>query len=264
MAKLTKKELRQHGLAVEILEKSDPLSHEEKELVLQNYHEAATNTNGESGAFFTPLDLAWDHAIELGCRHDDQPTIIDLCSGIGVLAYTASLRYPEAQLTCVEINSEYVSVGKRILPDANWLTLDIGDLEELQSLGQFDYSISNPPFGRVRTFRHITTPRYKGAEAEFKVIDIASHISSTGVFIIPQDSSGFRYSASPYFERRSSKKHDTFLHQTNINLEMGCGIDTSIYSPWKSVNSTVEIVCADFEDVNRSLVPQEIQQELSF
>jgi len=249
MAKLTKQESRNHQAAMELLEK-DVLTDDEKEFVFANYHEGANTINGDAGAFFTPLDLAWEAALELGTAPDNTGRrIIDLCAGIGVLAYTTLLRHRGADVTCIEINPEYVRIGKKLVPEATWICMDVTDVEALRKLGRFHSAISNPPFGRVRTFRGSEGVRYHGGEAEFKVIDVASEIADEGVFIIPQQSSGFQYSGVQCFERRESDKYKAFCEQTGLALDIGMGIDTSFCAEsWKGVKPVVELACVDFRD----------------
>jgi hypothetical protein len=44
----------------------------------------------------------------------------------------------------VEINSEYVKAGRRLLPEVTWVEGDMYDLGLWQSLPRFDEAISNP------------------------------------------------------------------------------------------------------------------------
>jgi len=186
MAKLSRSARNNHNSAVKLL--NNPLLNEsEVEFIFNSYHEAATHLNAESGAFFTPFNLAWDAVLELGIYGDGKGfKILDLCAGIGVLSYCIKRRYPAAEIVSVDINSDYVEVGKKLVPEAGWHCINVGDLAELRKLGHFNFVISNPPFGRVRTFRGIDSPTYKGGEAEYKAIDIAAEISNCGVFILPQ------------------------------------------------------------------------------
>lgn len=90
----------------------------------------------------------------------------------------------------------------------------------------FDYAIGNPPFGRVR--RSADAPRYKGADFEFHVIDIASQMADYGTFIVPQQSASFQYSGRPYYERRETGRATDFEKLTGLVMEAGAGVDTSI------------------------------------
>jgi hypothetical protein len=81
MAKISKEEAARHEEAEKLLEK-DVLTISEREYVLEHWHEGARHLNSVAGAFFTPLELARDFAVEVTGRR-----IIDLCAGIGRLSY---------------------------------------------------------------------------------------------------------------------------------------------------------------------------------
>lgn len=245
MDKLSKVQAKLHMQACDLLKK-DALSEDEKWFVLENWQESANHVNSAAGAFFTPPGLANDFAIEIGggCGR----RIIDLCAGIGGLSFMCHQRgrwdgnYPE--IVCVELNPDYIAVGKKILPQATWVCASVFDLPDL---GRFDFAISNPPFG--------ATPRdggkgpvYSGDKFEYHVIDIASKLAWFGVFIIPQMSAGFTYSGKPYFKRSESDAYKKFSQQTGLKLEPGCGIDCDYYKDdWHGVSVSVEVVTCEFE-----------------
>ncbi|MEM8986543.1 MAG: hypothetical protein AAGC95_07450 [Pseudomonadota bacterium] len=108
MTKLTKRQLKAHQEACELLQK-ERLTDEDEEFVFANWHEGADADISRAGAFFTPLDLAFDFAIDT-----TGPRIIDLCAGIGALAYAVyhhGRNYDNRpQVTCIEINPHYVEV----------------------------------------------------------------------------------------------------------------------------------------------------------
>lgn len=81
MAKLTKAQRKAHQEAETILTQ-DRLSDDDKDFVFENWHQGAEHNIGTAGAFFTPTGLAADFAFDGGGRR-----VIDLCAGIGVLAY---------------------------------------------------------------------------------------------------------------------------------------------------------------------------------
>lgn len=57
MAKLTKKEQKQHNQIIDLVESDRPLTFEEKLFIIENYHEGATVNNAELGSFFTRSGL---------------------------------------------------------------------------------------------------------------------------------------------------------------------------------------------------------------
>ena len=229
----------------------DVLTDDDIEFVFRNYHEAANHVNGMAGAFFTPFDLAFDAALELGLGQQSRShRVIDLCAGIGVLAYATLARFPGVDLVCVEINADYVEIGRKLVPGATWVCADVMDVSAMEKLGRFHSAISNPPFGRVASFRGKSSARYEGGEAEYKVIDVAAGIANTGVFIIPQQSAGFAYSGVQTYDRRESEKYQKFNRDTGIYLEIGMGVDTTFegYQGWKGVSPRVELACTDFDE----------------
>lgn len=246
MAKLTKIQQKLHDQSLEILKK-DILSEDDKEFVFTNWNEGANHSNGKAGAFFTPLDLAFDFAFDVGGNR-----VVDLCAGIGMLSYAflGRNRYEKEKLeiVCVEVNPDYVEVGKKLVPEATWICADVFDVLDM-GLGRFDTAISNPPFGNIS--RKQNSPSYKGKDFEFHVIDIASHLADFGVFIVPQNSAGFNYSGKTYYERQKDGKAVKFQNDTGLRFEAGCGVDTAIYkNEWKGVSPICEIVCVDFTERN--------------
>lgn len=255
MAKLTRNQSTRHNSAVRRLNK-DRLTFEDQEFILQHWQEAAHHINGDDGAFFTPMGLAWDMALEI-----QGPRILDLCAGIGALAFAAYHhgsygRTNPRQIVCVEKNPDYIAVGRKLLPEATWIQGDVFNLppDFLAQYGPFDTVIGNPPFGKLKASR--AAPRYKGGEFELSVIDLASDYAPYGVFIIPQMSSPFAYSGQPFYKRRETLKSVAFYKQTGIDLEAGCGVDCSFYrDDWHGVCPTVEIVCADFDQARQRRRP---------
>lgn len=243
MAKLTKEEAKSHVLAEELAQK-ESLTYAEKLFVLENWQESAHNVNTLSGAFFTPFGLAIEFALEANFYQDCR--IIDLCAGIGTLSLAIldkhRFRENEIEIVCVEKNPEYVALGKKIIPEATWIEADIFDLPDL---GRFDMAISNPPFGKLKVDGKPT--RYKGSEFDYKVIDIASQLADCGAFILPQGSCPFRYSGTGGYTRSDPQKYKKFHKETGIHLDIGAGVDTSVFrDQWHGTSPSVEIVTCEF------------------
>lgn len=250
MSKLTKPEIRAHEAALRLLEK-ESLSHEEILSVFENYREDAEHINSKSGAYFTPFGLANDFTLQVPYQYERTIKIIDLCAGIGVLSYAASLESNDrnrcyADITCIEINPAYVEVGKKLLPRAKWICGDALDPELLKSLGQFDFAMANPPFGN-------TSSPHRGAYIsgafEYMVIEAAARIADQGAFIVPQMSAPFRYSGTPDHQWLKEGRARDFEKKTGIELEFNAGIDTAVHKDkWHGVSPVCEIVCCDFTE----------------
>lgn len=248
MAKLTKEQSKKHQQCLELINSDKALTWEEKDYIIENYQESYAQLNSLSGAFFTPEGLARDFNLEV----PENTEIVDLCAGIGCLSLWAlRMKHPKS-IKCVELNPDYIEVGKRILPEAEWVKSDALDFcdalsKTQQSFGidrTFDVAISNPPFGRIKTSDN-TTCIYTGGDFEFKIIEKSMLIARYGVFIVPQMSSPFKYSGERFYQTLSTGKAVEFMKQTGINLEPNCGIDTSIYkNEWKGVSVICEVLLA--------------------
>jgi len=255
MSRLSKRQASLHAQACALLEK-DKLTFDDKLFVLDNWQESATHVNSVAGAFFTPQGLARELSIEVGGRK-----IVDLCAGIGALAfavfhYSATFSGTDKpQITCVEINPDYVAVGRKILPEATWICADVLNLPP--TVTGFDCAIANPPFGRIASSGK--SPRYTGSDFEYKVLDIASDIAKYATFLIIQSSSPFKLSGVQRYEETRTEKYLAFSKATNIELTPNCGIDTTISDDgpaWHDVKVVTEIVLADFTKTRTRRQPE--------
>lgn len=251
MTKLTREQERLHAQACQLIELNRDLTEEERLFVLDNWQESSTSTNASDRAFFTPAGLARDLSIEVkGDR------IIDLAAGIGRLAFhcrDAWARYEYPTFVCVERNPGYVRVGRRVMPEAEWICADILDLpDRLDELGEFCCAISNPPFGAIPRQRN-APGGYVGRRFEYHAIAVAALLARRGVFIIPQVAAPFRYSGCPNPELDTGDvEYRKFSALTGIELTDTCGIDTSDYDgKWHGVCPRVEIVTSDFTERRR-------------
>ncbi|MFJ8793554.1 methyltransferase [Streptomyces sp. NPDC102462] len=238
--KLSKEQTKQHHRACELVDMKRDLTVEEREFVLDHFHESANMGRTLDGAFFTPAELAGElHHVIPGDR------IIDLCAGIGRLAWHARdywnrrwERLPPREIVCVEKDPEYVRVGRRVLPEATWICADVLDVPGL-NLGPFDCAISNPPFGRIK--RSGNAPGYRGPLFEFHVIAIAETLARRGAFIIPRESAPFRIETG--FVSQDSPAYERFHRETGIKLRPNPGIPTDEYrDQWRDASPAVEIV----------------------
>lgn len=259
---MTKAEAELHQQALALINNSQPLTDDQIEFVLTHWQESTVAAgNVVAGAYRTPPEYALDLR-----HHVYGERVLDLCAGIGCLAWAARDPWGAAwagdkprEVVCVESNPAYVEIGKRVLPEATWICADVFDLPP--GLGKFDTVISNPPFGATR--RTGNGPRYTGRTFEYHLIDIAADYGRHGVFIVPQASAPFRYSgerihrwldpASPHMA-----EYEQFRRQTGIVLDFGIGVDTSVWDEdWHGVKPRTEIVCCDFTKRTATVPPVE-------
>ncbi|RPK32669.1 hypothetical protein EES39_38370 [Streptomyces sp. ADI92-24] len=243
MAKMTNEQATQHRKAQDLIELDRDLTPTEREFVLDNLMEEGTARL--DGAFFTPGGLAVDMVIEAFGKD----RVIDLCAGIGRLAWTAMhyLRPHGAarEIVCIEKNPEYVRVGRKVVPEATWICADVFDVPNMDLGGMFDVALANPPYGKVARGGR-KAPRYTGSRFEYHVIDIAAEVARHGVFLIPQEMAPFRASGVQYFEQVRGDQYEQFERQTGITLEEGCSCNTSQYiDEWRDAAPRTEIVVAD-------------------
>ncbi|GGM67515.1 hypothetical protein GCM10012275_42660 [Longimycelium tulufanense] len=262
MAALTKKDAQRHRQACALLAADRDLTEDEKEFVLQHWQESSTAANRLEGAFFTPLGLARDLAVELhGCHG---PRFLDLGAGIGHLAFANRRRFahcwngePCREFVCVEKNPAYVAVGRQVMPEATWICADILDLLDMVDRlgGPFDVAISNPPFGVLPRTRN--APGYRGRRFEYHVIAVAAALARYGVFLVPQTSAPFRYSGYPTFlHNQGDVEYQRFTAATGLVLKPSCGIDATVHDDqWRGVRPRVEIVTCDLTDRRPPVAP---------
>ncbi len=224
MAKLSREQWKKHERACELVELDRQLTWNEREFILDHWNPMATNNVGAAGAFFTPAEWAEAMMLPLAPRG----RLIDLCAGIGRLAYTA-FRWGGEEITeivCVEINPDFVRVGKRVLPEARWIEGNAYDQELVRSLGTFDKALSNPPFGKVPTVNGSGKWLSTHAQgADVMAVEIGAMLAGAGVYIIPADKTD--YHAEKKEHQRDTRSIGRFLrrHYPEFNINPWAGDD---------------------------------------
>lgn len=223
--KISKDALKNHNIAMDLVHSDKVLHEDDKIFIIEHFQEGANHVNSAHGAFFTPLDLAFDFTIEVPDSLDGLD-IIDLCAGIGTLSF-ASLRKARS-LTCVEFNPDYITVGKRVVPEAEWIHADALTHNYDR---KYDFAISNPPFGNIKTSDH--TGIYKGNRFEWKIAEKAKEIALNAALIIPKNSGSLQYGGETM--RR-------FLKETGLEFDESC-VDISSYrKDWRGASPDCVIV----------------------
>lgn len=239
MAKLSKRELAAHRAAVALLESGHDLTLSECRQVLEDWHEGAGGDQTAASAFFTPCDMACDLSLEMPAHG----SFVDLCAGTGRLAYFAGgqWRYEPhtyQRIVCVERNPAYAEIGRKILPHAEWICGDALDPEVRRQIGTVDVAIANPPFGST-TKSEFAAPRYKGAELDLQVCDVAATLAPYCWAIVPQDRARWNYRG----DRQESKRADRFKAATGLDLWRFASVDPNYFrEDWRGTSPNVEIV----------------------
>lgn len=237
MAKLSKQQMKLHNQAMDLVHSDKVLKRDERMFILQNFQEGFNQANSLAGAFFTPLMLSRDTCIEINSNQ----SVVDLCAGIGGLSFWLDR---DNEVTCVELNPNYIEVGKRVNPYAKWIQMDALEYCETTT-DRFVNALSNPPFGNIKTSDY--KGLYTGSDFEYKIIEAASKVAEFGVFIIPQSSAPFRLSGVREYSDKMETKCKKFVDQTGIEMTPGCGVDTSIYlKEWHGVSPMCEIVTVEY------------------
>jgi methylase of polypeptide subunit release factors len=227
MAKLSTQELKNHDKTERILEKADPLSLHDRQFVLDHWMPEADIVAREK-AFFTPRWMSAAVAMEAA----DDGRVVDLCAGIGSLSWYMTrenrpwaLR-PGFSMTAIEKNPRFVEIGKRLLPEVEWIQGDVFSRTMWDKIGPFDSFITNPPFGmpaRVEWLRY-------GEESSLMVVEVGLRYSrwGTGTAILPQSLCPFRYSGvQEYKQVPPLAKTDRFLRKVPALMQVGA-TDTTV------------------------------------
>lgn len=127
--------------------------------IYENFHPSMIDNQTENGAFYTPYGLAQDVAV----FSNRSGHIVDVCAGIGILAYRLkqmdSYNKNIKSITCIELNPQAVEIGKKLLPTANWICGNVFDENLWNEItkdlpdNRFDFMVSNPPFGKDMNIR---------------------------------------------------------------------------------------------------------------
>jgi predicted RNA methylase len=245
--KLSKRELKEQTEIYEFIKSKEKFTYEELERIYETLNPGFISDVTSHSAYFTPLDLAYDFAL-FGGRHG---IVVDMCAGIGVLSFAALTRDTYdgkiKKIICIERNPEYVKIGKKLVPEAEWICGDVFDRAIWDDIktryGKIDCINSNPPFGKVsKTSVDRSWLKYTGADIDIACIEIAMVNAEWVDLIIPPNSCTFRYSGRPYYEEYENKKIEKLKRETGLDFYMSChSVDCSIYKEqWKNTNIVVE------------------------
>ena len=252
--KLSKPLVKLHEQAEEMVNDTADLKQDEREFIARNWSPLAFHNAsvGAHGVFFTPFEIAMEMTIEMP---GNALRVVDLCAGIGRLALAHEFRVgcDATEYTCIELNEDFVRVGKRVMPQANWIQASVWD-QEIYSLDEkvFDLAISNPPYGKLKRSECPKWLKYNGL-MEYMVAEIAHRIATYGVFLIGQSAAPFSMSGQSGHQVTPSDEHDRLTKEAGICLAANCGIDTEFTmeaaeAKWQGTKIVTEIVLIEGVD----------------
>lgn len=251
--KLTKPQARLVAQTRELLQKNK-LSLDEKEFVLENYVPANMVPLAQ---FFTPYNLA-----SQVCMYtpDDDTAIVDFCAGIGGLAYHVAREWRPSpvRLICIEKDVELIEIGKKIVPEAEWLCGDIFDKALLDEIiPKKAFAVLNPPYGKSKKLIE-TDYSWIGYQGDLALmaLEVAFRYCKNGVAILRQDHCPYKYSGQSYFKNEPGAEFLKF-EKHNIRCKMiPSSIDTTCCDSFKFTNIITELVPfglshLDYDDLER-------------
>lgn len=252
MTKITKQQEKLHLESMELINSDKPLTQDEKWFIVKNYSPNATNLTTGTGTFFTPESIGFEFA----SFSDPQGDIVELCAGIGSLSFyiierdqysghrPAGWVSPEIKnLVCLEINPEYVTVGKRLIPEAEWITGSVFNETLIRSINRCDCVISNPPFGSILSNDSRDWIKFnKKSCFDLSVVAVALELSDSGCFILPK---GRTYYDVEKHEKINNPLHDEFKEKTGFMLTPSSWDLEEFRNDWTYAKPSVEFVSVD-------------------
>lgn len=246
---------KKHEEAEDILWGSDDqLTKNDIWFVLKHWNPNTKGNTSKNAAFFTPINAA--HGLITTTTMADG-RMLDLGAGIGRIVYWIKEHSHwqhwnlDGEIIALEINPEYVKVGKRLFPDVTWICGDMFDYDTIKSIGRVDNVLSNPPFGRVQTTKGGGDWLAFSGEASLMAVEVAMRIADRGAgFILPSVHVPFEY---------SGKKNHKYLNRSAWSSELrkfydlfpGVSIECSSYDmsvhkkEWDGTSPETEVVSID-------------------
>ncbi len=169
-----------------------------------------------------------------------KPNVLDLGCGSGCIGLSILAKYPDAQLTMVDISADALAVAKENaeqmkLSNIRWLKADVGSVDFSDQLKNefFDLILANPPYIDIQDSR---------VEASVKNFE-----PQTALFAPDQ---GLQ------FLKNWSQKMLSHLKQTSMmGFEMGCDQGTEMKNWFQSFNTFADVkVVKDLSSLDRHII----------
>ena len=252
MARLTKPQEKKHDEALSLLSLNRKLKDEETEFVFRHYSAMATHRVAKGAIYFTPYEIASELAVM--ARLQGGGRVIDYAAGIGVLTHHMLIsEYWDAKPkhhVCVEIDPEFVEVGKKLLPRVEWVCGNIFDRELVQSLGTFTIGIANPPFGVVPSLASGKVWLKAKVPAHLATVELMVRMCQYGGFVImPRVDQEYQ----PQTGRLSDALQRLLTAFPGLHVGMCMDLDWDQYPKWQGANPDTVIVDVSVNDMDDSI-----------
>ncbi len=188
MGRLTQLEEKAHDDALALLSLTRVLSNDEVDFVYRHYSPLATHRVAQNAIYFTPPEAA--ALLAIYARMEGRARIIDLAAGIGILTHHMLLaeRWDDhtaaKQHVCVELDAEFVAVGRKLLPQVEWVCGNSFDPDLMHALGSFDAGIANPPFGQIPALKAAKTWLRARVPAHLATVEVMLRMCRQGGTIL--------------------------------------------------------------------------------
>ncbi len=151
--------------------------------IFDHFHPGYHRDISRCANFFTPRN----DAVAVAQAGGAGGRVIEPTAGIGSIAHAVySLNCwggdaePPLKLTCVELVEDFVAIGRKLVPQAEWICGNIFDV--LPTLGEFDSFVANPPFGKLPSNQSKTW----GDDIAFGIIqELLPRCHNGGIVILP-------------------------------------------------------------------------------
>jgi phospholipid N-methyltransferase len=198
MGRISRADSKPHEQA-EVLLRQPELTPDDVEFVYQHWTPLAQHNVGSSGIFFTPPELAH----ELHTWAMDGGRILDLAAGIGILSWSLlqSYRPQDYQIVALELSEAFCQVGRKLLPQVQWVCGSIFDVDLLRTLGKFDQVIANPPFGKLPSTQGRDWLRTAKLPAHLAAVEVAMCLADSALMILPSNDLPFTDNGGSHKDR---------------------------------------------------------------
>lgn len=122
----------------------------------QTFDNEASEYDFTSRAVNICFDEALDELVKNLKVKKQNPKILDICCGTGILTEKVAKRFPNAEFTGVDFSTGMLEIAKQRMKDYNFVVLetDVCVEEKMQKLGKFDLIISSLGIHNIHGFEN--------------------------------------------------------------------------------------------------------------